>query len=541
MNCSSNCSSNQLRNFFPAKKDEIPPQHLPKMIIQKNYLANGNFIQSNTPDNFQVLSPIYINSQQVSLGEHPHLNREEVLSVLSHAQQAWKKGNSDWATSSTSERIRCVENFVKEMQLQKNLVVNTLMWEICKNYPDAEKEFDRTIDYIKETIHSLKELDRISSRFVIEQKIIGQIRRSPLGVVLCMGPFNYPLNETFTTLIPALIMGNVVIFKPAKFGVLLWNPLLPAFAKSFPPGVINVVYGEGKEVITPLMSSGGIDVLAFIGSGKVADVLKKHHPSPHRLRSVLGLEAKNAAIVLEDADIQLAVEELLLGTLSYNGQRCTAIKIIFLHRSVADKFLSQFSDKVSALKIGMPWEDGVKITPLPEDEKCLYLNGLVEDAITHGAKIITGGSHHRSLFTPTVLSPVNAKMRVWREEQFGPVVPIAIFDQIEEPINYIIESSYGQQTSIFGTNEEKIATLVDHLVNQVSRVNINSQCQRGPDSFPFTGRKDSAEGTLSVSDALRVFSIRTLVAAKENNLNKTLLSNITYNHQSKFLNTDFIF
>ena len=128
------------------------------------------------------------------------------------------------------------------------------MWEIGKTYADSEKEFDRTVDYINDTIDALKELDRISSRFIIEEGIIAQIRRAPLGVVLCMGPFNYPLNETFTTLIPALDHGQHGDLQAAKLGVLLLRPLLAAFRDSFPPGVVNTVYGEGQTVIGPLMA-----------------------------------------------------------------------------------------------------------------------------------------------------------------------------------------------------------------------------------------------------------------------------------------------
>jgi len=124
------------------------------------------------------------------------------------------------------------------------------------------------------------------------------------------------------------------------------------------------------------------------------------------------------------------------------------------------------------------------------------------------------------------IDDVTSKMRVYSEEQFGPVIPVLPFDDIEMPIRYIVESNYGQQLSIFGTEPDVIADLIDPLVNQVCRVNINSQCQRGPDTFPFTGRKDSAEGTLSVSDALHVFSIRTLVAAKEIEINKAIITKI---------------
>jgi glyceraldehyde-3-phosphate dehydrogenase (NADP+) len=417
------------------------------------------------------------------------------------------------------------------------------MWEICKNYSDSCKEFDRTVEYINDTIHAYKELDRSSSRFQIEQGIIGQIRRAPLGVVLCMGPFNYPLNETFTTLIPALIMGNTTIFKPAKFGTLLFQPLLQAFQESFPKGVVNTLYGEGHKVVPPLMSSGAVDVFAFIGSAKAANSLQKLHPKPNRLRSVLGLGAKNPAIVLKDADMDLTITECLLGSLSYNGQRCTALKILFVQRTIIDEFIQKFTNAVSNLKFGMPWVPGISITPLPEPNKTAHMKELIDDAVSHGAKVVNpdGGKFNASLMFPAVLYPVSEKMKIYTEEQFGPIVPIVAFDDISEPIQYINESDVGQQASIFGKDPAIMGQLIDPLVNQVCRLNINSQCQRGPDSFPFTGRKDSAEGTLSTGDALRVFSIRTLVAAKTQDINKDLLSQIIRERKSNFLSTDYIF
>jgi acyl-CoA reductase-like NAD-dependent aldehyde dehydrogenase len=212
------------------------------------------------------------------------------------------------------------------MHEKKAEVVNLLMWEIGKSLADANKEFDRTVEYIYDTIDALKDVDRASSRFIIEQGIVGQIRRSPLGVVLCMGPFNYPLNETYTTLIPAILMGNTILFKPPKHGTLLHYPMLEAFRTCFPQGVVNTIYGRGNSVVPELMKSGKINVLTLIGSSKVADQLKKMHPKVNRLRAVLGLDAKNAGIVLANADLELAVKESILGTLSFNGQRCTAIK-----------------------------------------------------------------------------------------------------------------------------------------------------------------------------------------------------------------------
>ena len=532
-------------SVFP-RFEQVPLRfRLTAPIEQRAYLCNGTLRTWDGPLQ-DVLSPVCLQEDgrlvQQRVGAYPLLTEREALDVLAAATQAWDQGRGAWPTMSVEARIRAVETFAWRMKDRRDDVVRLLMWEIGKALPDAEKEFDRTIDYIRDTIDALKDLDRASSRFVIEQSVIGQIRRGPLGVVLCMGPFNYPLNETFTTLIPALIMGNPVIFKPPKLGVLLHQPLLEVFRDSFPPGVIGTVYGEGPTVISPLLKSGRVDVLAFIGSSRVADVLKHQHPRPHRLRSVLGLEAKNAAIVLADADLDQAVRECVLGALSYNGQRCTALKMIWVHDAIADEFLSRLSLAVDALRGGMPWDPGVQITPLPEPGKVPAMRSLVDDAVAKGARIVNaqGQTAEATFMRPAVVYPVSPEARLYQEEQFGPVVPVVGFHEIDAPLRYVIESDYGQQVSIFGIDPREIAVLVDPLVNQVCRVNINSQCQRGPDTFPFTGRKDSAEGTLSVSDALRVFTIRTLVAAKETDANRAIIRSIVSNRSSTFLSTDFI-
>lgn len=534
-----------INSIFPSPND-IPNEYLLNLPIeQKEYLINGE-IHNWEGDCEKVFSPIYLKKNDTYdnyIGSYPLMEKEDSINALNAAVAAYNSGKGEWASFSVEKRIESVRKFVILMKEQREIVVKLLMWEIGKSLKDSEKEFDRTIDYINDTIEALKNLDRESSRFVINDGIIAQIRRSSLGVVLCMGPFNYPLNETFTTLIPALIMGNTIIFKPPKLGVLLHYPLLKAFQESFPKGVVNTVYGDGQKVIAPLMESGKVNVLAFIGSSRVADILKKQHPKPHRLKCILGLEAKNPAIILDDADLDMTVKECITGSLSYNGQRCTALKIIFVHESIHDQFVKLYSDAVKKLNIGLPWQKDVNITPLPEPNKSDFLTSLINDAVEKGASLINenGGFYNKSFFYPAILTNVNETMRIYYEEQFGPLVPIVAYKDLNEPLEYVINSNYGQQASIFGKDSEKIAQLVDTLVNQVCRVNINTQCQRGPDTFPFTGRKDSAEGTLSVSDALKVFSIRTLVATKEIDMNKEIVTEIVRDKKSNFLSTDFIF
>jgi glyceraldehyde-3-phosphate dehydrogenase (NADP+) len=334
-----------------------------------------------------------------------------------------------------------------------------------------------------------------------------------------------------------------VVFKPAKYGVLLIRPLIEAFRDCFPAGVINIIYGRGRETVGALMESGKIDVFAFIGTNKGANDLKKLHPKSHRLKAILGLDAKNPAIVLPDADLENAVRECITGALSFNGQRCTALKILFVHKSIVDNFISKLNDGIKMLKPGMPWDPGVSLTPLPEPGKVAFLEDLVSDAKQHGAEVVNekGGQTIETFFYPAVLYPVNDRMKIYSEEQFGPVVPIVPFDDDSEAIQYVLNSNFGQQVSIFGNDSKRVAALMDAFVNQVGRINLNTQCQRGPDTFPFNGRKDSAEGTLSVSDALRVFSIRTLVATKSSEENKQIISNIIRNRESAFLSTDYIF
>ena len=511
-------------------------------IKHKTYLINGVIADWNG-DYSEVHSTILSdkkNNPHKLIGFTPKMDEKHALKALDAADNAYKNGTGKWPTMKVYERINCMQKFVDLMKLQRDEVVKLLMWEIGKNLNDSRKEFDRTVDYINETIKEYKKIDRDGAIFQNNSGVRALIRRGPLGVVLCLGPYNYPLNETFALLIPAIIMGNTAIFKPAKHGVLLIAPLLDAFQQSFPPGVVNIVFGRGREIASPIMKTGKINVLALIGHSSSAISLQDLHPQKNRLRLVLGLEAKNPAIILDDADLDLSINECINGALSFNGQRCTAIKIIYVHEKIKEKFLNEFCKKIDDLKMGLPWENTL-LTPLPEPHKPKYIIDLIEDAKKKGAKVLNkrGGEVTKNFVFPAVLYPANEEMRVYKEEQFGPVIPVISFNKIDVPISFMAGSNYGQQVSLFGKSEKKLGPLIDSMVNLVCRVNLNSSCQRGPDVFPFTGRKDSAVATLSVHDALRSFSIRTFVASKDNETNKEILRKLIDNKESNFVRTDY--
>ena len=519
-----------------------PSNSFPNPIHSNKYLVNG-VLKHWTGAKAEVYSNIYYeNGAPTLLGSVPDMDTEAANEAINSAVAAFDKGKGDWPTMKVKDRIACMNTFVEKMRPHREEVVRLLMWEIGKTKNDAYKEFDRTIDYILDTIEAYKKLDRKSAKFDNESGILAHIRRSPLGVVLCLGPYNYPLNETFCLLIPALIMGNTTIFKPAKLGVLLITPLLKAFQESFPPGVVNIVFGRGRKIAAPIMQTGFVDVLALIGHSSSAVALQDEHPFKNRLRLILGLEANNPAIILPDTDLDLVVQECISGTLSYNGQRCTALKVLFVHADIVDEFNKRFAVAVDALKFGLPWEDDVFLTPLPEKNKPAYIDGLIKDAVSKGAKILNkrGGELSENYCYPAVLYPVSTDMKVFQEEQFGPVIPIISFTTIDEPLDAIAASQYGQQVSLFGKDTKQLGPLIDILANLVCRVNLNSACQRGPDIYPFTGRKNSAVGTLSVFDALRSFSIRSFVATKDNEYNKEILEKLLESKDSNFITTDYL-
>jgi len=526
--------------------NDIPEAYRPQENHFNQYLIGG-VLKTWEGEMAEVYSSIHTENKNgemgpTLLGSVPDMESEPALLALESANKAFDRGKGEWPTMRVRERLNCLERFADKMKAHREEVVKLLMWEIGKNLSDSQKEFDRTVEYIYDTIDAYKKLDQKSAKFEKEGGIHAHIRRSPLGVVLCLGPYNYPLNETFCLLIPAIVMGNTAVFKPAKHGVLLITPLLKAFQESFPAGVVNILFGRGRKIAQPIMKTGQVDVLALIGHSSSAVALQDEHPNKNRLRLVLGLEAKNPGVVLPDADLEHTVKECISGTLSFNGQRCTALKVLYVHESIIEEFNKKFSEAVDKLKYGLPWEEDVFLTPLPEPSKPQYIKDLIDDATSKGAKVLNkkGGQMTENYIYPAVMYPVDDSMSLYHEEQFGPIIPVIPYKDINEPLDAMAASEYGQQVSLFGRDVTKIGPLIDIMANLVCRVNLNSACQRGPDVYPFTGRKNSAVSTLSVFDALRSFSIRTFVASKDNPYNNEILESLLNSNESNFVSSDYI-
>ena len=476
-----------------------------------------------------VVSPVDLSStkEKAVIGRISVMDAGAALETLEVAVKAWDGGQGDWPQKSLAERAKYVEAYLEKLTEKRAEIIEMLMWEIAKTSSDAAKEFDRTISFAREVLASAKsaqKLDRYGGDEWHDFKNLqARVERGPVGVALMLAPFNYPLNEMYAMMIPALLTGNVILLKLPNIGALTHILTVEALEQTLPKGVVNFITGSGRETLPVIMQSGKIDVIGFIGGSKGADALIKAHPEPHRLKVFSQLEGKNMAIVLPDADLDKASSEIVLGSLSYNGQRCTAIKLVAVHESIADNFLKNFLiPKIDDLKAVLPWDDTntgglLKITPLPEPKKVKYLVDLVEDALKKGASIVNKNGadiYGKSLFSPAVVAYVDDTMRLFHEEQFGPVVPVAKFTDIQHIIQAAKTSWSGQQVAIFTTKDSKTAaTLIDALSTIVGRANLNLQCQRGPDVLPFSGRRSSAMGTMSVHDAIKAFSVEVVIAA----------------------------
>merc|ERR1719440_1234040 len=232
------------------------------------------------------------------------------------------------------DRAAAMTRVLEALKAKRAEIVDILMWEICKNAGDAAKEFDRTMDYAEASMAEF--LAQGAADWTTVSGVTAKVRRAAVGTILFLAPFNYPLNEMYAMLIPALLMGNTVTMKLPTIGGQCHVLTAAAFAAHMPPGVLNFVSGSGRKTCPPIMRSGVVDMLGFIGGSKACDALIGEHPAVHRLRVFSQLEGKNFGVVLADADLDVAAKQCALGATSYNGQRCTAIKLMLVHRSVHD-------------------------------------------------------------------------------------------------------------------------------------------------------------------------------------------------------------
>lgn len=450
-------------------------------------LVNGEWKESEKE--IKIYSPI--NDEE--LGSVPSMTREEV----DYAMETAKIALGGWRSLAVVERAKYLYKAAEILERDKEIIGTVLAKEVSKGIKAAISEVVRTADLIRysaeEGLRSVGEIVEGGSFEAASKRKVAMVRKEPMGLVLAIAPFNYPVNLSASKIAPALIGGNVVLFKPPTQGAISGLLLVKAFHEAgIPAGVINTVTGKGSEIGDYLIAHPLVDFINFTGStpvGKRIGELAGMRPI------LLELGGKDGAIVSDDADLEKAAKDIVSGAFSYSGQRCTAIKRVLVMESVADKLAELIKAEFEKLTVGDPFENA-DITPLIDNRAADFIEGLIEDAQEKGAKALTQIKREKNLLWPVLFDHVTLDMRIAWEEPFGPVLPLIRIKSLDEAIEICNGSEYGLQTSVFTKNIVQAFDIAGKL--EVGTVQINNKTQRGPDNFPFLGIKGSGVGVQGI-------------------------------------------
>ena len=366
--------------------------------------------------------------------------------------------------------------------------------EISKPYKDSLTEVLRSVEMMDYTIEeALRIQNEIYSgeSFGSKDKVCLSLRQA-LGIILCIAPFNYPINLSLSKIVPALIMGNVVLFKPPTQGSLVCSEMVKILNEVLPEDVLTIATGRGSVIGDYINTHKDIAFINFTGSTQIG---KRISNQADLKGLMMELGGKDAAIVLKDADLSKAANEIVKGAFSYSGQRCTAIKRVLVDKEVKEELVSKICNLVDKLKVGHPM-DNADITPLIDNKSADFVQSLIDDAIDKNAKVLRGNKRKQNLIYPCILDNVTLDMKVAFEEPFGPVLPIITVANVDEAIKIANMSNYGLQSAIFTKDITKAFEIAKKL--EVGTVHINNKTQRGPDNFPFLGIKDSGIGVQGI-------------------------------------------
>lgn len=456
-----------------------------------------------------VISPV----DGKTFGRVPAVSHEEIDAIISRAREAQK----EWVMMPLNKRATILHLAADWIREHEEYFVNLLVMEIGKTTDEAKGEIKRTadlIDYYTDEAGSIRGEEIESDSFPgFEKGKIAMVDRDPWGVVLAIAPFNYPVNLAASKIAPALLMGNACILKPPTNGSIVGLHLVQAFVKAgVPNGILSCITGGGKEVGEYAAVHSGTDMIALTGSTETGS----------RLAAVSGMKpllfelgGNNPIVVMDDADFMFTASEIVKGSFSYAGQRCTGIKYILCQDHIKEKLLPILLEMVKEkTKVGDPRNHETKLVgPVISSKSAMDIEKRIRDAIDVGATVVCGGVRKGTYVEPTILTNVTPDMNVIKTETFGPVVSFVCIKTTDEAVDIINASQYGLQASIFTKNEGTGIRLGKRL--NVGTVQINSSPQRGPDHFPFLGIKKSGLGVQGVRYSLEAMSrVKSIVLNK---------------------------
>lgn len=449
-------------------------------------LIGGEWRPARSGETFDVRSPI----DGAVIAGAAKAGAEDVEAAIAAAHRA-RRAFTDLPAA---ERLEICARAAEIVEAHGDDFVAAIVADLGKTPDQARSEVHATRDRLGLVREEARKIfgDYIPGDWIGESAGKSAIvLREPVGTVAAFGPFNYPLFLSASKIIPAIVAGNTVVAKaPSDDPVAIVMFARVMEEAGLPPGVLNVITGPGGDIGDLLASHPDVSMISFTGSSQVGRrIVEVAGPKPLHLE----LGGNAAAIVLADADLDLAVEKSVLGALKNAGQRCDAISRVLVEESVYDAYVERALREAERWPVGDPRAEGVKVGPLVNAEAAKWVNGLVEDAVAKGAERLSGGDVAECYHQPTVLAGVPLEADIAWEETFGPVVSVIPVPDLDAALDVANRSRYGLDSAVFTSNLDKAWRAARAL--ECGQVTINDSPAHGVGHFPFGGRKpDSGIG-----------------------------------------------
>ncbi|MBE9008415.1 aldehyde dehydrogenase family protein [Fortiea sp. LEGE XX443] len=473
------------------------------LLTCRNYI-DGQWVNATTGTTLDSRNPALISEVVATF---PRSQAEDVETSVAAARQAYR----NWRKVPAPARAEYIFRVGELLLEHKEELAQLISREMGKPLTEARGDVQEGIDCAFYSAGEGRRLFGLTTPSEMPNKFAMTVRM-PIGVCALITPWNFPMAIPCWKAMPALVCGNTVILKPAEDTPACATKLIEIFATAgLPPGVINLVHGVGEEVGKALVEHPDVDLVSFTGSSETGAFVGATCGRTHK-RVCLEMGGKNAQVVMEDADLALALDGAVWGAFGTTGQRCTATSRLILHRDIKEKFTAMLYERTNKLRLGAGNDPKTEIGPIINQRQLQRVNEYMNIAREEGAKILIGGEiasegqlKQGNFFQPTILDNVTPDMRVAREEIFGPVVALIEVSSFEEAIAILNDTNYGLSSSVYTRDINRAFTAMRDIEAGITYINgptIGAEVH-----LPFGGVKQTGNGHREAgTTALDVFT-----------------------------------
>ncbi len=454
-------------------------------------LIGGQWLPSQSGATFENINPA---DHADIVGTFPSSNADDVALAVAAAKKAY----ASWRLVPAPKRAEILYRAGALLAERKEQFAREMTREMGKVLAETRGDVQEAIDEAYYVAGEGRRMFGVTAPSELANKFAMSVRM-PVGVIGMICPWNFPMAIPSWKLFPALVAGNTCVIKPAEDTPLSTHNLVQTLIDAgLPPGVVNIVNGFGPEAAAPLVEHPDVRAISFTGSSAVGSIVAQQAARNFKPIS-LEMGGKNAMIVMDDANLELALEGALWGAFGTTGQRCTATSRILLHESIAAEFTEKLVARAAALTVGNGLTDGIEVGPQVNEQQIATSTKYCEIAVAEGAKLLTGGKPltdgayaNGTFFAPTVFGSVTPEMRIAREEVFGPVVALIEFRTFEEAIEIANSIDYGLSTALYTRDVNRAFTAIRDLEAGITY--INAPTIGAEVHLPFGGVKQTGNG-----------------------------------------------